>query len=103
MGDYVTPLSVVAEVPSFFWCCEPWNLPANEPVRIRFTCASDGAPLKVKSLCLPFVLVKRATGECITLDLRKFQLARLNGDHARRAWRALKKTRVAAAPLVNTL
>lgn len=92
-GDFVTPLNVVAEVPSFYWRTEGWSLPAEEPVRIRFTSPSDGLPLKVKSLCLPFVLVKQASGERLTLDLRKCQLARLDRRYARLAWKAYKKLR----------
>jgi hypothetical protein len=90
-GDFVTPLSVVAEVPSWFWFCEGWNLPVNEPVRIRFISPAEGVPMKVKSLCLPFVLVKQASGQSATLDLRKCQLARLDRSFARRAWKAYRK------------
>jgi hypothetical protein len=89
-GDFVTPLYVVAEVPSFFWCAEAWSMPIDEPVRIRFT-RSEGEPLKVCSVCVPFVLVKLAAGEQKTIDLRSCQLARLDRSHARRAWKALKK------------
>jgi hypothetical protein len=97
VGDYVTPLHMVAEVPSYYWFSDCWNLPADEPVRIRFTCGSDGTPLKVKSICLPFVLVKQATGTQTTLDLRKCQLARLDRRYAKRAWKAVKKARHAMA------
>jgi hypothetical protein len=82
---------VVAEVPSWYWFCESWNLPIDEPVRIRFTSPSDGLPLKVKSVCLPFVHVKQAAGTQITLDLRKCQLARLDRRYAKRVWKAIKK------------
>jgi hypothetical protein len=92
-GDYVTLLHIVAEVPSFFWFSECWNLPPNQPVRIRFTSATDGAPLKVESLCLPFVLVKNAAGDKTTLDVRKCQLARLDRTYAKQAWKAYKKPR----------
>jgi hypothetical protein len=91
VGDFVTPLHVVAEVPSWYWFTESWNLPVDEPVRIRFTSPSDGLPLKVKSICLPFVLVKQVSGDRLTLDLRKCQLARLNRRYSKRAWKAYKK------------
>jgi hypothetical protein len=91
LGDFVTPLHVVAEVPSYFWFTEGWNLPADEPVRIRLISYSDGLPMKVKSICLPFVLVKHANGQGATVDLRKCQLARLDREFARRAWKAYKK------------
>lgn len=91
-GDFVTPLFVIAEVPSFWWCAEAWHLPPNEPVRLRFTPSENGAPLKVQSICLPFVLVKNPAREQSTLDLRKCQLARLDRSHAKRAWKAFEKT-----------
>jgi hypothetical protein len=99
VGDFVTPLHMIAEVPSYYWFSECWNLPANQPVRIRFTCGSDGTPLKVKSICLPFVLLKQATGSQITLDLRKCQLARLDRRHAKRAWKAFKKQKPTAVAI----
>jgi hypothetical protein len=96
VGDFVTPLHMIAEVPSYYWFSECWNLPADQPVRIRFTCGSDGMPLKVKSICLPFVLLKQATGSQITLDLRKCQLARLDRRYAKRVWKACKNQHPAA-------
>jgi hypothetical protein len=92
LGDFVTPLFVIAELPSFWWCLDAWNRPLEEPVRIRFTPSAQGAPLKVRSVCLPFVLVKSPAGEQATLDLRNCQLARLDKMHAKRAWKAFKKT-----------
>jgi hypothetical protein len=89
----VTPLTVVAEVPSYYWWAEGWSMPVDQPVRIRFTAPSDGLPLKVKSVCLPFVLTKQASGERLTLDLRKWRVARLDRDYAKRAWKAYKKSR----------
>jgi hypothetical protein len=91
-GDFVTPLFMIAEVPSYWWWGESWNLPHDQPVRIRFTSNCDGMPLRVKSVCLPFVLAKTPAGEQGTLDLRKCQLARLDQSHAKRAWKAYKKT-----------
>jgi hypothetical protein len=90
-GDFVTPLYVIAEVPSFWWRADVWNLPVDEPVRIRLIPPSDGAPLKVRSVCVPFVLVKTATGDQSTIDVRTCQLARLDEAHAARAWKACKK------------
>ena len=90
-GDYVTPLHIVAEVPSYWWCVDDWKLPMEEPVRMRFTSSCDGKPLRVKSLCLPFVLLKQPAGPAMTLDVRRYQLARLDGDYAKRAWKAYEK------------
>jgi len=90
-GDYVTPLHMIAEVPSYWWC-DDWRRPREEPVRMRFTTSCDGAPLRVKSVCLPFVLLKHPAGHTTTLDLRRCQLARLDCDFAKRAWKAIRKS-----------
>lgn len=89
-GDFVAPLFVVAEVPSYWWFDE-WNHPRDQPVRIRFMPPCQGAPLKVRSVCVPFVLVKTATGDERSIDLRNCQLARLNPAHAKRVRKAIKK------------
>ena len=91
-GDFVTPLFVIAEVPSFWWQGEEWNLPHDQPVRIRLTPTCGGVPLKVNSVCLPFVLAKSPAGDRSTLDLRNCQLARLDRLHAKLAWKAYKKS-----------
>ena len=90
-GDYVSPLQLVTEVPSF-WFCDAWDLAREEPVRIRYITHCDGAPLRVKSVCLPFVLVKQPSGQTVSLDVRKCQFARLDRRHGRRAWKAFKKS-----------
>ena len=90
-GDFVALLHVIAELPSFLWCTETWALPVHEPVRIQFAPGGGGVPLKVKSVCLPFVLVKLPTGGRRTLDLRQCRLARLDISYAKLAWKARKK------------
>jgi hypothetical protein len=47
-------------------------------------------PLKVFTICLPFVYAKTATGEVHTLDLRRHQVARLDREAAKEVWSALK-------------
>jgi hypothetical protein len=90
-GDFVTPLSMVSELPSFWWCGGSWNLPHDQPVRVRLTSGCDGIPLRVKSLCLPFVPIKSPNGQESTIDLRKCQVARLDQEFARLSWKAYKK------------
>jgi len=92
-GDFVTLLSVTYEVPSYLWCADTLSLPRDEPVRIRCMPETGGVPLKVKSICLPFVLAKVPSGEGCTLDVRRCRLARLDRAYAVRAWKAYKKTR----------
>jgi hypothetical protein len=92
VGDFIALLNEVAEVPSFYWPCADWRLPHDQPVRIRFMPREAGLPLKVKSLCLPFVLVKHPAGEMRTLDVRQCQLARLDRKYAVAARKACKKS-----------
>jgi hypothetical protein len=90
-GDFVAILHVVAELPSFLWCADPSTWPAREPVRIQFVPEAGGVPLRVKSVCLPFVLVKLPFGDEKSLDVRRCQLARLDRAYAKRAWKAHKE------------
>ncbi len=92
-GDYVALLNVVCELPSFFWCDDAALMPREQPVRIQFTPGSGSAPMKVKSVCLPFVLLKHPDGRKFTLDVRRSKLARLGTDFAKIAWKALKSQR----------
>jgi hypothetical protein len=92
-GDYVALLNVVYELPSFFWCDDAALVPREQPVRIQFTPENGSAPLKVKSVCLPYVLVKHPAGNKYTLDVRRSKLARLGRDFAKVAWKAIKNQR----------
>jgi len=92
-GDYVTPLYQVFEFPSFFWCSDASLLPVDEPVRIQFVPACGGMPMKVKSICLPFVLVKSPNERKRTLDVRSCRLARLDDAFAHQSWKVWKGKR----------
>jgi hypothetical protein len=92
-GDYVTLLHVVYELPSFFWCGGVGTIRPDEPVRIPFVPDNGGVPLRVRSVCLPFILVKAPSGQQRNLDVRRYRLARLDRAHARAAWKARKKSR----------
>ncbi len=91
-GDYVALLQVVEEIWSFFWC-GGIGMSREEPVRVPFIPENGGVPLRVSSVCLPFILVKAPTGDFRYLDVRQHRLARLNRAHARAAWKASKKSR----------
>jgi hypothetical protein len=92
-GDYVTLLHVTYQVPSWFWCADSTLLPPDEPIRIRYLAPEGGLPLKVRSVCLPFVLIESAVGQSCALDLRQCSVARLRKPYARAAWKALKKNK----------
>jgi hypothetical protein len=89
-GDFVAVLNEYFEFPSFLWGD---SLPAERDEMIRVRCCADdgGTPLKIKAVCLPFVLVKPPRGAPQTFDIRQVQLVRLNRRYAKTAWQALRK------------
>ena len=88
LGDFITMLESTAEWPSFLWCADSALLPPSEPIRIRTVPRDAGVPVKVKSVCLPFVLVKHPNGRHQTLDVRRCRLARLDRRYAKATWKA---------------
>jgi hypothetical protein len=91
-GDFVAILDEICELASFFWD-DCGMAPRDEVARIRYTPTSEALPMKVKSVCLPCVLVKQPCGAKRTLDVRKTRLARLDGGYARAAWKEYKRAR----------
>ncbi len=91
VGDYVAPLFETYDYASFFWYCDDALDDRSQTVPIRFLASESGVPLKVESVCLPFVLVKHPRRGSFTLDVRRHQLARLDGSYAKQAWKALKQ------------
>jgi hypothetical protein len=90
-GDVVAILDVIQEYPSFLWCDDPHVLPPHEPVYVRCRGQHTGKPLKVKAICLPYILVKTPKGRHKTLDLRQCRLVRLGDGYARTAWKRFRK------------
>jgi hypothetical protein len=89
-GQYVAVLRITYEVPSYVWRgCEAFGDP-SELVRISMMPDEAAEPLKVKAVCLPFVLVRSPSGQERALDVRRFHLARLDDRFARAAWKASK-------------
>ena len=91
LGDFVGILYETVEVPSFHWTGEVPSLSPEELVRIVYRPTEGGTPLKVKAICLPFVFIKKPTGEHQTLDVRRHQLVRLSRSYARLVWKSLGK------------
>ena len=98
-GDYVAVLDEVVEFPSWYWCDEPVLTGRDEVVRVRYTPRDDALPLKVRAVCLPFVLVRDPCGRDRTLDVRRCQLARLHSAYSKRAWRAYRKAAKKTRPI----
>lgn len=90
-GEFVAILDEICELPSYFWNDCGALAPRDQLVRIRHIPATEALPMKVRCVCLPFVLVKQPCGARRTLDVRKSRLARLDAKFARAAWKAYKK------------
>ncbi|MHC4966970.1 MAG: hypothetical protein ACYTGE_18965 [Planctomycetota bacterium] len=70
-GDYVAVLHVIDQ---YFPCC--FDRAGTDPVNIRMLPSFRVQPLKVIDVCLPFVTALKAGGSVITLDVRRYELAR---------------------------
>ena len=90
-GDMVAVLDEIGEYVSFLWDRDPQILPPQEPIRVQWRTRTQGRPLKVDSICLPFVFVEMPNGKYRTLDVRQCRLARLDPDYARRVWEKSRK------------
>jgi hypothetical protein len=89
-GDYVAVLNEIIQFPSFLWFDSSLNSD-QDIVRTRWIPTESGTPLKVKAICLPFVLVKSPFRVPETIDVRRVQLVRLNDDYARQVRKDLRK------------
>jgi hypothetical protein len=76
-----------------FWCVSEYDDSDAEIKTRRFTYMPEeaGQPLKVRAVCLPFVLVKTMNGERGTLDLRRHRVAKLTREYGGEAFKAKKK------------
>ena len=94
VGDYVATLHMICEAPSFLWCSDATLTSRDELVLMQFVPDEGaGVPLRVESICLPFVLVQPPTGKQRPLDIRRHPLARLAPGYAQATWKALGKKR----------
>jgi len=84
-GDYVAVLHVVYELLALVWCDDLALAERDEIIRLKMVPEKSGEPLLVKSVCLPFVLVKNLAGKKQTLDIRRSRLARLAPAYAKAA------------------
>lgn len=81
-------ITVIEEVDEFVMWCQV-GLDAFTPLGVRsFVRIPEeaGEPVRVLSVCLPFVYVSTADGSCRTLDVRKQHVARVSQEYARCVW-----------------
>ena len=91
-GDFVAVLSESCELINFFALIDPLM---RRPLVVRadLTPCDAGAPLRVVSVCLPFVLVEDGEEKARTLDVRRQSLVRLDEEYARRAMKKMRKSK----------
>jgi hypothetical protein len=86
-GRYIAVLTVGVEFFPF-WNDEPW-----QPAKVRridlLPGPEGGTPLRVKEVCLPYVLVEHPDGNHRTLDVRRFRLGELSERFGERAFKKL--------------
>jgi hypothetical protein len=57
-----------------------------EPIRVTLM-PGQAQPMKVVEVCLPFVLVRKASGKHETLDVRRYRFARVSKEFGRKAFK----------------
>ncbi len=92
-GDYVAVLRATFELPSFLWGGDTSIRPPEQPIRYEYTPCDCGTPLRVESVCLPFVFVRSSAGTHSTLDVRRTELTRLPNAYAKTVCETLVKDR----------
>ncbi len=91
-GDDVAASRVAYQFPSFCWCPADTSVfPPEQPVRIAFLPFDESLPLKVQSVCLPFVLCHLPDGTPRIHDVRQVEFVRLDPEFAAAVRNALEK------------
>lgn len=87
-GDFIAPLAAIEECVPFLCTCDPVN--PSVPVARYETLEISCDLVRVRGVCLPFVLVEDRGGRLHTIDVRRYRLARLPRAYAKRAWKLVK-------------
>ena len=98
-GQDVAILSETHECPTWLWCgVDMPGLRADEFVRLQSVGRGGGRPLRVKAVCLPFVLLTKSDGKSRTLDVRRVHLVKLDRAYAKLVRKALRRSASAGLP-----
>jgi hypothetical protein len=89
-GAYVTILHVIDEFLPPILCPDDASWRSVQPLRVRWLPCDDPAPMKVKSVCLPFVFVRMPDGMHRSLDVRRHLLAEVSRDYGRSVFDATR-------------
>ena len=96
IGEFISVLSVISEMPSFMWDSCDLSLRPEELIRLKYIPERAGHPLKIIGICLPFVYVRSSNKAVEILDLRLTQVVRLDRHCAKEIWRLARKRSAAA-------
>jgi len=97
-GQDVAILTEVVECPTWLWCGELPGTRPDELVRVQALGRGAGRPLRIKAICLPFVLVTKTDGKSRTLDVRRVQLVKLDRDYAKLVRKLFRRNAGAQLP-----
>jgi hypothetical protein len=97
-GQDVAILAEIFECPTWLWHCEAPGFRPDELVRLQALGRSTGRPLRIKAVCLPFVLVTRSDGKSRTLDIRRVQLVKLDRGYAKLVRKAMRRNSSTSSP-----
>jgi hypothetical protein len=89
-GQDVAILSQIYECPTWLWCSDLPGMRADELVHLQSLGRGGGRPLRIKAVCLPFILVTKSDGKSRTLDVRRVQLVKLDRTYAKLVRKALR-------------
>ena len=76
----------VTQVASYCWDSELQK--TEDPIRDSSTPCESGIPACVRSICLPYIFVKRPNGKIQTWDFRQCRIARMSVAHAEIVWKS---------------
>jgi hypothetical protein len=88
-GDYICVLREIYELLACIDAVETWHAP--KIVRVAMTPCRTSAPRKIVRISLPLVLAREPSGDLTTLDVRRFELARLPDRSGRAMYKQLRK------------
>lgn len=91
-GQYITLLREVHEFVNLWAASDPL-IKRDLLLRAEFIAEDAGLPLRVVSVCLPFVLAEAPNQKHRTLDTRRYAIARLDENYARKAMKRLSRIR----------
>ena len=84
MGDNVVLAEMILEFGTFSWCGADLTVrPPEDPIRIPYRPHDAHHPMRVKRICLPYVLCKAIDKRHQVVDLRQVKLARVDPEFAK--------------------